>query len=180
MRLPTFCTSAVLALGLVVAAGRVFAVDPEPTASSPAEVGPIDQDTRQLIWQAILRALASRGMVTNSASFEQGLVMTEFAPLEGTAIEHVALLSDAERTVHWTSGEYRYVVDIGDVPGKLRLAVRVEIRAWAQDAASAPQADVKHGLSSNRTLEKEFLQAFSLALSQGGEQPATGKPATSQ
>ncbi|MBI3247207.1 MAG: hypothetical protein HYZ50_11955 [Deltaproteobacteria bacterium] len=122
-----------------------------------------DDNMRRDLWEAVLRAVAARGLTAEQASFEQGQVTTTFVALDVNTLADVATLSEADRAVSWVGAEYRYVVSLGDKPDRVRIGATAEIRAWtAEDLAAG--AMTKRSLPSNRTLEKAFMQAFGKAL----------------
>ena len=155
---------------LLALLGSGFAVAQEQTRedTSRAVVQPPDLSARELIWQAILRALKERGLTVSAASPEEGRVTTEFAPLAVSTIAQVTLPNDPPQAVPWGGGEYRYEVNIGSLSDRLRISAKTEIRAWKQgEQNAAPGTDTKQVVQSNHTLEQEFLKAFQKALGQG-------------
>lgn len=134
-----------------------------PLPGAPAMVEAPDDNMRRDLWEAVLRAVAARGLTVEQASFEQGQVTTTFVVLDVITLADVATLSEADRALSWVGAEYRYLVSIGDKPDRARIGATAEIRAWtAEDLAVG--AGTKRSLPSNRTLEKAFMQAFSKAL----------------
>lgn len=143
---------------------RALAADPvAPPPGERATVEAPDDNMRRDLWEAVLRAVAARGLTAEQASFEQGQVTTTFVALDVNTLADVATLSEADRAVSWVGAEYRYVVSLGDQPDRVRIGATAEIRAWtAVDLAAG--VTTKRVLPSNRALEKVFMQAFSTAL----------------
>lgn len=147
-------TGAILALFGVLAASctTVFRSEATEQDSEPS--------AREIVWRAVLRVLEERGLTILSASMEEGRIATAFASLDRGAIERAALLTEADRAVKWADAEYRYEINIGSLSDRLRVSAKAEIRAWENQKAN----QAKRVLQSNRTLEQEFLKAFSTAL----------------
>lgn len=121
----------------------------------------LERPAKDLLWRAALLALERCGLRVDSASREQGRLVSTFAPLVAAAVER-AVVRD-EPSLGARSVEYRYVVELGDSPDRARLLVRAEIR-------EARDSDRARPLPSNKTLEREFLRAFSEALGQLGKE----------
>jgi hypothetical protein len=128
-----------------------------------------EQSLGEVMWRAAMRALEQRGMAIQTASKEQGQIITELAALDPHVVSNAVVLNDQDQGVMWARAEYRYLIGIGvrsdkaqPDQGKERLLVKAEIWAWEQGPTSNPEA--KRALQSNKTLEQEFLDAFTSAL----------------
>jgi hypothetical protein len=140
-----------------------------PTYSGAAEESEGDAlSLREAVWQAALRTLHERGVAILTSSFEEGRILTEFTPLAQDQLLASALFPDQEHHRPWDGAEYRYAVGIGKKGEGLRVSIQAEIRAWTWESPAAlDQPEKKQALSSNRSLEREFLNAFTTALQQG-------------
>jgi hypothetical protein len=126
------------------------------------------------MWQGILRALDTLGLVIGTASEEEGRLITEFTPLDPGVLATFTLPEDREQSVEWTGAEYRYEITIGSRADRIRISVRAELRGWAQeDLTTTPRPEAKRVLRSNRLLEREFLTAFTKALGEGAVEEET-------
>jgi len=128
-----------------------------------------DLSIREAMWRAAILALEEHGMTIQTASKEQGVIVTAFAALDPRAVYRAATLHDEDQGLQWARTEYRYFINIGVQPDharpekkKEKLLIKAEIWAWAQSTLLSPEE--KRDLQSNQTLEKEFLQTFTRAL----------------
>lgn len=135
--------------------------------SSASELtDPSEPSLHEAVWQAALLAVQQRGLSVVSASFEEGHIITTFAPLTSEALAQLALLPDQGQSERWSGGEYRYEVNLGNRLQGMRVNVSAAIRAWER-VEQGLDRKTRQALQSNRSLEQAFLNAFTEALRQG-------------
>jgi hypothetical protein len=105
--------------------------------------------------------LSERGLAVQSASPEEGRILTAFTPLAPEALAKTTVLTDQDRRVQWTHAQYRYSIRLGGKADRERFVVSAEIWAWEQGGQTTPsRPEVRRSLPSNKVLEREFLEAF--------------------
>ena len=127
----------------------------------------LTRPARDLLWEAALVALGERGLIADVMAREEGQITSMFAPLDVDEVGRFTVPDQDTGRDSWNGAEYRYVVNLGDLPDRARISVRAEIRGSMRADPSA-EPTTRSALRSNRVLEKEFMKAFGSALGRLG------------
>src|SRR5262245_31628276 len=148
-------TLAVMAMMYVAASPAV----PCDEADHRNETARRERPAQDLLWRAALAALDQLGLTVDSTFLQEGRIVTVFTPLVPAALERAVRREEISTVVGPV--EYRYIVELGDSPERARLVVKAEIRE------SLSQGRWR-SLTSNQTLEGDFLRSFAETLNRLG------------